>query len=164
LAIEYLWPGVGEPNRWATTRAERAQLKSCKDDEIIAQGKRGTSAALGKRHKMIRSLFSNLVWRAWGAPNQIGKKRGWVWGGIYPGRRPPAFIRLRRGKRRPCPGLLSCRPCRGSEGHVNDGRLRGFCRRWANPRLQARPGFGALFVLSPRPGLPEPKRSAKNNE
>jgi len=27
---------------------------------IIAQGKRGTSAALGMRHKMIPSLFSNL--------------------------------------------------------------------------------------------------------
>jgi hypothetical protein len=45
-------------------RAERARPKSCKDDAIIAQGKGGTSAALGKRHKMIPSLFSNLVWRA----------------------------------------------------------------------------------------------------
>ena len=44
---------------------------------IIAQGQRGTSAALGERYEMISSLFSNLVWRA-GAPNQIGKKRGWV--------------------------------------------------------------------------------------
>ena len=25
---------------------------------------------------------------------------------FYPGRRLPAFIRLRRGKRRPCPGLI----------------------------------------------------------
>ena len=41
-------------------RAERVQLKSCKDDEIIARGKRGTSAALGKRHKMIPSLFLSL--------------------------------------------------------------------------------------------------------
>ena len=30
--------------------AERAKLKSCKDGEIIAQGKRGTSAALGYYH------------------------------------------------------------------------------------------------------------------
>ena len=51
-------------NRWPRMRAERARLKSCKDDAIIAQGKRGMSAALGKRHKMIPSLFSNLVWRA----------------------------------------------------------------------------------------------------
>jgi hypothetical protein len=33
---------------------------------------------------MIPSLFSNLVWRARGAPSQIGKKRGWVWGGVLP--------------------------------------------------------------------------------
>jgi len=67
------------------------------DDMKVAQGKRGTSAALGKRHKMIPSLFSNLVWRAWGAPNQIGKKRGWVWVAFYPGRRP----------QRPCPYMFS---------------------------------------------------------
>ena len=45
-------------------RAERAQLKSCKDDERIAQGKRGTSAALGDEPKMISLFFS--IW--FGAP------------------------------------------------------------------------------------------------
>jgi hypothetical protein len=112
---------------------------------------RGTSAALGKRHKMIPSLFSNLVWRASGAPNQIGKKRDWVWVAFYPGRRP----------RRPCPGLLSCRPSRGSGGHINGRRRREIGHRWANHRLQARPGFAWLFVLRPQPGLPEPRRYAK---
>src|SRR5262249_15506449 len=83
--------------RSPTTRAERAKLKSCKDDTIVAQGKRGTSAALGNGQKMILSPFSNLVWRAPGTPNQIGKRRAWVWGAFYPGRRP----------RRPCPDTLS---------------------------------------------------------
>ena len=120
-------PGAPDDDRSPTTRAERAELKSCcKDDKITAQCKRGTSAALGMRHQMIRSLFSNRVWRAPGAPNPIGKKRDWVLGGVYPGRRP----------RRPCPGLLSCRPCRGSRlrrattrltgGHMSDERFRGF--------------------------------------
>jgi len=43
---------------------------------------------------------------------------------------------------------------------MNGGRLTEFGRRWANQRLQARPGFAWLFVLRPRPGLPEPDRSA----
>jgi len=55
----------------------RAKLKSCKDDEKIARGKRGTSAALRKRNKMIPSLFS--IW--FGALRRAkpdGKKRvGW---------------------------------------------------------------------------------------
>jgi hypothetical protein len=45
---------------------------------------------------------------------------------------------------------------------MNDERLRGFGRLWANQRLQARPGFAWLVVLPPRPGLPEPERSAKS--
>jgi hypothetical protein len=42
---------------------------------------------------------------------------------------------------------------------MNGWGLRRFGRRWANHRLQARPGFAWLFVLSPQPGLPEPDRS-----
>ena len=61
-------------------RAERAKLKSCKDDETIAQGKR--SAALGYGRKMIPS-FSLTVLRASGAQNRKGK-RGWVGGGSLP--------------------------------------------------------------------------------
>jgi hypothetical protein len=38
-------------------------------------------------------------------------------------------------------------------------RMRTFANNW----LQARPGFAFLFVLAPRPGLPEPKRSASTN-
>lgn len=38
-------------------RLQGKQLKSCKDDENIAQGKRGTSAALGESHNLIPSLF-----------------------------------------------------------------------------------------------------------
>src|SRR5690348_11819386 len=87
-------------NRSPEMRAERAKPESRKDDMKVGQGQRGTSAALGERYKMISSLFSNLVWRA-GAPNQIGKRRGWVGVAVYPGRRPRH-------------GLLSCRPCRGS--------------------------------------------------
>ena len=60
-------------------RAERVKLKSCKDDRIIAQGKRraapelcgggGTSAALGWGPKMYSSPFSRLVARArWRLP------------------------------------------------------------------------------------------------
>ncbi len=45
-------------------QVERAQLKSCRDDEIIVQGKRGTSAALGRRQKNCLLPFSPLVWRA----------------------------------------------------------------------------------------------------
>jgi hypothetical protein len=63
--------------RSAAMRAERAKAKSRRDDMKVALGQRGTSAALGERYNMISSLFSNLVWRA-RAPNQIGKKRGWV--------------------------------------------------------------------------------------
>ena len=129
-------------------RAERAQLKSCKDDKTIAQGKRGTSAALGYEPKMI-SLFFPIWFGAPGRAKPDWKKRDWVCGGVYPGRRP----------RRPCPGLLSCRPSRGSGGHMNGGRGREIGHHLANHRLQARPGFATPFGLSLPPGLPEPKRS-----
>src|SRR5437588_10630206 len=42
-------PPVAHAHRWPAIRAERAKLKSRRDDLVIAQGKRGTSAALGKR-------------------------------------------------------------------------------------------------------------------
>ena len=135
--------GVHSPE----TRAERAKPKSRRDDMIIAQVKRGTSAALGCEPKMIFSLFSNLVWRR-NAPNQIGKKRDWLWGCVHPGRRP----------QRPCPWLLAGRPWRGSGGQTKGGRPGGFGRRSTNHRLQARPGFARLFVRRPRPDLREPPR------
>ena len=50
-------------NRSSTPRAPGAKLKSRRDDLIIAQGKRGTSAALGYGRKMTSSFFLP-VWRA----------------------------------------------------------------------------------------------------
>src|SRR5581483_5578752 len=68
-------PGVcGSAPRSTKLRAERGRLKSCKDDERIAQAQRGTSAGLGKRHKMIPSLFSNLVWRARARQTRLEKR------------------------------------------------------------------------------------------
>jgi|SRR5581483_3705440 len=85
-------------------RGERGRLKSYKDDEKIAQAQRDTSAGLGNRHKMVSSLFSNLVWRAQARQTRLEKREvGW-WVAVYPGRQP----------RRLGPGLLSCRPFRGS--------------------------------------------------
>ena len=78
-------PEVLDENRSAETRAERGKAKFWRrDDMIIVQGNRGTSGGLGRRHKMIGSLFSNLVWRRSG-PNQIGKKRDWLWVGFTRG-------------------------------------------------------------------------------
>src|SRR5690348_8024142 len=88
------WAAVAYLGRSPEMRAERAKPKSRRDDMLIAQGQRGTSAALGERYNMISSLFSNLVWRA-GAPNQIGKKRAWVGVAVYPGRRPGAIAQRR---------------------------------------------------------------------
>src|ERR1700676_1405371 len=42
------WRGAAAADRSPEMRAERAKLKSWRDDMKVAQGKRGTSAALGK--------------------------------------------------------------------------------------------------------------------
>ena len=56
-------------------RAERAKPKSCKDDEIIAQGKR--SAALGCGPKTFPSFFPSGLAR-WRRAKPEGKKEvGW---------------------------------------------------------------------------------------
>ena len=60
-------------------RAKRAKLKSCKDDEIIAQGKRGTNAALGSERKMICSPFSGLARQPAGVPNLKKGRVGTGW-------------------------------------------------------------------------------------
>ena len=61
-------------------RAERAKLKSCKDEEMIAQGKR--SAALGYGRKMIPSFFpSGFACQRRAKPE--GKKEI-GWGGSLP--------------------------------------------------------------------------------
>ena len=61
-------------------RAERAKPKSCKDDEIIAQGKR--SAALGYGRKMIPSFFPSGFARQRRAKPEGKKEVGW--GGSLP--------------------------------------------------------------------------------
>src|SRR5262249_16794166 len=67
---------VADVFRSPKTRAERAKLKSCKDDTIVAQGKR--SAALGYRRKMI-SFFSSGLARVWRAKPEGKKEVGVVW-------------------------------------------------------------------------------------
>jgi hypothetical protein len=64
----------------SSMRAERAKPKSCKDDEIIAQGKR--SAALGYRRRMIPSFFPSGFARPWRAKPEGKKEVGW--GGSLP--------------------------------------------------------------------------------
>src|SRR5258708_2709079 len=84
-------------------RAQRAKLKSRRDDRKIGQDKR--SAVQGNTNKMNISLFQ--VWFC-GLPAKPNlKKRREAWGGHYPGRR------LRYAA--PCPGLLSCSPSRAQE-------------------------------------------------
>ena len=82
----------------ASLCAPSTLLKSCRDAMITAQGKRGTSAALGYGRKINPSPFS---WFAApgrpGAANQEKGEAGYRGVAFYPGRRP----------RRPCPGLLS---------------------------------------------------------
>ena len=97
-------------------RAERAKPKSRRDDLRVAQGKRGTSAALGYGRKMIFSRFlkSDFAPKVFGAKSDFKKREIWYGVGLTQGGDPPA---LRSGGSRP--GLLSCRPSRGSGGHLN---------------------------------------------
>src|SRR5215471_20838522 len=76
LRAKCQWRGVGGPQRSPKRRAERAKLKSCKDDTIVAQGKR--SAALGYRRKMI-SFFPSGLARVWRAKPEGKKEVGVVW-------------------------------------------------------------------------------------
>ena len=64
----------------ASLSAPSTLLKSCRDAMIIAQGKRGTSAALGYGRKINPSPFPDLPRRPTrrGKP---GKRGGWVSGG-----------------------------------------------------------------------------------
>jgi hypothetical protein len=60
----------------SSMRAERAKPKSCKDDEIIAEGKR--RAALGYRPRMIPSFFPSGFARQGRAKPEGKKELGWV--------------------------------------------------------------------------------------
>ena len=68
-------PSATEEHRWAAMRAERAKLKSCKDDEIIAQGKAAEAAALGKGPNQPTSFFPSGFARPCRAKPE-GKKEG----------------------------------------------------------------------------------------
>jgi hypothetical protein len=63
--------GVSDPGPSPAMRAQRAKPKSCRDDEIIALGKR--SAALGYGRKMIPSFFPSGFARQ-GRAKPEGKK------------------------------------------------------------------------------------------
>jgi len=77
---ERQWRGVAYGHRSPVMRAERAKLKSQRDDMIIAPGKQ--SAARGYGRKMISSFFL-LVWRAWRRAKPEGKKEA-GWEGFLP--------------------------------------------------------------------------------
>ena len=84
--------------RSPTMRAQRAQLKSRRDDVIIAQGKRGTSAALGCGLKNFLFFPFGLAHRRRAKPKGKKKRRGSVALGNLPKkpRRPAAcFIQVR---------------------------------------------------------------------
>jgi hypothetical protein len=94
-------------------RAERAKLKSCKDDIMLAQGKR--SAAPGWEPKMISSLFP--LWLGASARQAREEKETLGWVAMYPGRWP----------RRPCPGLESSCPFGAPERRTGRASQR---RQW----------------------------------
>jgi hypothetical protein len=80
-----------DERRSPVMRAERGKLKSRREDLKVALGKRGTSAALGKRHEMIPSPFSTLIWRApWRAKSEWKKERGVWWRFTQGGGLPPS--------------------------------------------------------------------------
>jgi hypothetical protein len=75
LTIDDHRPRFADLGRSPIMRAERAKPKSCKDDEMIAQGKR--SAALGHGRKMIPSFFPSGVARLGRATSEGKKEVGW---------------------------------------------------------------------------------------
>ncbi len=79
-AMTYLTTSNMRPITCSPMRAERAKPKSCKDDEIIAQGKR--SAALGYGCKMIPPFFPSGFARPRRAKSEGKKEHGW--GGSLP--------------------------------------------------------------------------------
>jgi len=88
-------------------------LQSRRDAKRIAQDERGTSAVLGEdaQNELLLPFFVMGV-PASGLARPSRKREEEMWGSRYPVRRPL----------RPCPGLFSSRPSRGS------GDRRGFAR------------------------------------
>ena len=125
-------PGASERHRSPIMRAERAELESRRDEMIIAQGKRGTSAALGCGSDLIPSFFPSGLARLRRAKPE-GKKEG-EWGGVLPR---AAASRLRCATARQAaalPWAIITPPLRGS-GEANQsvertaeaGGVRSFC-------------------------------------
>jgi hypothetical protein len=137
-------PAATDQDRSPIMRAKRARPKSCKDDEIIAQGKR--SAALGCGHQMI-SLFFLPVRRASSAPNRKEKEMGWD--GVLP--------RAASESIRSCPGLLSGYPLRGAGTANNSLRwtrsVRPVCIPKVTCALPVRPDVRPLGTPMKRLGI-----------
>jgi len=119
--IENQWRGANEFLRSPSMRAERAKLKSCKDDDIIAQGKR--SAALGCVPEMISSFFPSGLARLWRAKPEGKKEVGW--GGVLPRAaasaalpwaiiRPPRWGSGKANQRAPLDAVGWCCLCAGA--------------------------------------------------
>jgi hypothetical protein len=124
---------VGEAQRSPIMRAERAKLKSCKDDEIIAQGKR--SAALGYGRKMIPSFSPSGFARLGRAKPEGEKEVGW--GGSLP--RAAASAAL--------PWAIIFLPLRGAvTGLASGGFLAPFALVFV-PALQGATGAVVLAIL-----------------
>ena len=81
-------------------------VSSCKDDVIVAQAKRGTSADLGQRHKMNSSLFLKFGFPRYSAENQTSKKGRKGVGRALPGAAVAPLL---------CPGLLCAALSRAPE-------------------------------------------------
>ena len=109
----------------------------------------------------MTGFFNPEGWQSVAGGRSGAQTPGWQLGGsVHPGGMPefcdPSGVGGRLLDLRPGgvaaldPRLQSSKPsaCPGSD-------------RESNHRLQARPGFAWLFVLRPRPGLPEPDRSAQ---
>ena len=107
-------------------RAERAKLKSCRDDMPIAQGKR--SAALGYGRKMIPSFFSS----GWAQQKraQPEEKKEVGWSGSLPRAAASAALSW----------AIILLPLRGAGGREN-------CRLGSTNR----PSFGTLSLAGCRP-------------
>src|SRR5258708_38936803 len=87
---------AGAERRQVHRAVAREGWSPAKGGMIIAQGKRGTSAALGCGWKMIFFLFfkSGLA-RHPARQTGFEKKKGWVWGRLDPGPRPACASRQR---------------------------------------------------------------------
>ena len=126
----------------ASVRAHGAKLKSRRDDMTIAPGKR--SAARGWGHKMICSLFSNLV-----CPASFRGKLDWKTerlgvGGVLP----RAAIASRS-----CPGLPSCRPDGTPEGRTNRASQRRDSGSRRGGRQRPRRGCALRYTEGRQRGL-----------